>query len=234
MALAFVQAAQNHTATAAATTVTMTNPTTAGNLLVGLTSQLLNNTQNLTLIDGSDGSSISSWTQTASGYSPQSTTKRCTIWLFPNCTVLTTVKFTWGAISTTIDGMVFEISGAATSSAEDTSVNANGGLAALSTSGTFTTTNANDILILGTCIGGTYTAPSAGAGYTIPTNGSSTTGDLIMSYDIVSGTVGPTTTTHTWSTSHSWANVFVAIKALAVAANTPGWASPTGVPSFAI
>jgi len=202
----------------------MTNPTTAGNLLVGLTSQLLNNSQALTAIDGSDGSTISSWTQTASGYSAQSTTKRCTIWLFPNCTALTTVKFTWGAISSTIDGMVFEFSGAATSSAEDTSVNSNGALASTDTSGTYTTTNANDVLVYGSLIGGTYTSPSAGTGFTIPTNGSSTTGDLLMSYDIVSGTVGPTTTTHSWSTSHSWATVFVAIKAAAAAGtNTWGW-----------
>src|SRR5439155_18975799 len=67
--------------------------------------------------------------------------------------------------------MVMEISGAASSSVADGSVN-NGTAASTttSTSGSLTTSNANDMLILATDTSGDETGWTAGAGYTIPNN----------------------------------------------------------------
>src|SRR5437016_14554676 len=66
--------------------------------------------------------------------------------------------------------MVFEISGAASSSVADGSVNNGTASTTTSTSGSLTTTNANDILIFATDTSGNETGWTAGTGYAIPNN----------------------------------------------------------------
>src|SRR5205807_3735796 len=66
--------------------------------------------------------------------------------------------------------MVMEISGAATSGVADGSVNNGTASDTTSTSGSLTTTNANDILIFATDAAGDQTGWTAGTGYAIPNN----------------------------------------------------------------
>ena len=99
--------------------------------------------------------------------------------------------------------MVFEIYGAASSSVADGSVNnATAAGTTTSTSGSLTTTNANDILIFATDTSGNETGWTAGVGYTIPNNSLATGASgsdvrMAMQYKVVTTTQAGTTTTMT-------------------------------------
>lgn len=235
MALAFVTSAK-HVATAASQTVVTISPALGDLVIIG-SGQIANNTSTLTVSDNSSGAG-NTYTQTVASYAtPSGTAKRAAMfWSVITDASITTITCAWnGGISTTVDGMVFEFSGSASSSLEDTSINSfNNSTVSSSTSGTYTTANANDVLVYMTCEANTYTSPSAGSGYTIPTNGSSTNGLLIMSYDIVSATQAAQTTTHSWSTAHSYVTAFGAFKAAGAAAVVTGWPFTTAGPSYAI
>jgi hypothetical protein len=111
-----------------------------------------------------------------------------------------------------------EISGAAISGALDGSVN--GGTAAdttTSSSGSLTTTNANDILIFATDTSGNETGWTAGTGYTILNNKVTTgaSGSNVrqaMQYAVVSSTQTNATTATTYLNLNWNGNIFAAFK----------------------
>src|SRR5207302_3305151 len=121
--------------------------------------------------------------------------------------------------------MVFEISGAASSLVADGSVN-NGTAASTttSTSGSLTTSNGNDILILATDTSGNENGWTAGAGYTIPSN-SVTTGSsgsnirMAMQYQAVALPQTNASATMTYANSNWNGNIFAAFKGSASTAS---------------
>jgi hypothetical protein len=211
MALSFIQAKANTTAAGAAVTVTIS--TTPGNLLVIFTEENANGTSTVAITDSSGGTNV--WTQTACGYSNTiSDVIRCAMFFSPTTVGVTTVTATWsGGITSNVEMIVFEISGAAASSVEDSSVKNNGTSSTTATSGALTTANANDILIFGVHSVGGVTGFTAGSGFTIPTGG--TAAQIGMQYEIVSSTHSGVTTTMTWTTAAPNANIFAAFKAVA-------------------
>src|SRR5205814_10095858 len=143
--------------------------TTAGDLLVAFCRESSNGTDNFTVTD----SAGQTWTQTASGYWNESSTgPRLGMFYVANSAAVTsvTVKFktSGGVVKPGI--MVYEISGAASSGVADGSVNNGTDSTTTSTSGSLTTSNANDMLIFATDASGDESRWTAGAGYTIPNN----------------------------------------------------------------
>src|SRR5229473_1176678 len=208
MPLSVVQAQNNEVTTGAAVTVTIS--TTAGNLLVLLTSEGQNNSSTVTISD----SAGQTWTQ-VNGYVSSNATNQAAMWYKENSVAVTSVTATWsGGISTRISGMVFEISGAALSGSLDVSVtDTNTGSVTTETSGSLTTTNANDILIYGVRLSSNQTSFTAGSGYTIPTNGSANR--LGMEYQIVSSVQSGVTASISWSTAGNVDGFLAAFKAAA-------------------
>jgi len=193
-----------------ATSVTVNPANTAGNFLAFGTREGVNATSTVTIVD----SASQTWTQTVSGYEAASgNAARIGMWIMPNSAALTSLQITWsGGLSTNIDIVVCEASGMATSSAEDTSVNATQTAGTTATSGSYTTTNAADILFMYVGLGSGYSLPVHGTGWTIPTNGDSGLRS-VMQYKINSATEGPTTGTMTWTGSVINENVLGAFKA---------------------
>ena len=114
--------------------------------------------------------------------------------------------------------MVFEISGAASSLVADGSVN-NGTAASTttSTSGSLTTSNGNDILILATDTSGNETGWTAGASYTIPSNSvtigaSGSNIRMAMQYQAVALPQTNVSATMTYANANWNGNVFAAFK----------------------
>src|SRR5260370_19798331 len=107
-----------------------------------------------------------------------------------------------------------EVSGADTSAPGDGSVNSSltgSGVTSL-TSGSLTTTDANDILIYGARTQSNEATWTAGSGYNIPVNGSNTRQG--MEYEIVSTTQSGVTTSMSWSSGTPGASgIFAAFKA---------------------
>ena len=141
----FVQCQSNESTTATATTVTITTSST--HLIYVFTSEHANQTSSVVITD----SASQSWTGTQVGSyvgDPGGASFRSSVWVFPNSATLTTVTATWsGSLSTNVDATVCEVSNAPPSSAVDSSATgtASGNVTSL-TSGSLTTTNANDIL----------------------------------------------------------------------------------------
>ena len=210
----FIQAAQNGVTASTAVTVNIT--TTSGNAVVVWCTQGANNTSTLTI---TDSASQAGWTQTSSGYASQGTSDRSAIFYKTNSAALTSVTCTWsGSLSATLGATVFELGGIAASSAEDSSVNNSQAATTTATSGSLSTTSANDILLFGVRWSGAVTSPTAGSGYTLPANATSTR--TTMQYKIVSAAQSAVTTTLTWTNSVNNANAFAAFKA--------STATPTG------
>jgi len=113
--------------------------------------------------------------------------------------------------------MVMEISGAAISGVANGSVNNGTASTTTSTSGSLTTTNANDILIFATDAAGNQTGWTAGTGYAIPNNkltlvASGSNVRMAMQYAVVSSIQANTITSMTY-TSAAWnGNIFAAFK----------------------
>lgn len=209
-ALAVVQAKNNTQTTSASCQVTIT--TSAGNLIVAAFDQNVNNTQTLSVTD----SNSATYTQ-AGGYASGTTSQRSAMFYLENAAAVTFVKGTWGSISGRIGGRVFEISGAATSSPLDAAASTTGAGSATSlASGSLTTTNANDILIVDTATTSVNTV-AAGTGYTNPTGSQSQRGG--MSYKIVAATQSGVTTTQSWGTTSTCSCCFAGFKAAAGGTN---------------
>jgi len=125
--------------------------------------------------------------------------------------------------------MVMEISGGASSSVADGSVNSGtASSTTTSTSGSLTTTNANDILIFATDASGDETGWTAGTGYAIPNNqvtrgASGSDVRMAMQYKVVSSAQTGATTSMTYLNSNWNGNIFAAFKG----GTSTGGGSPT-------
>lgn len=209
--IGFSQCQQSSSSTTSVQTTTIS--TSAGSMLVVFTQEGLNNTKTVAI---TDTSGTGTWTQTASSYSANSTTNRAAMFVKPNSAAVTTVTATWTVSAATVtDLIVCEFTGGISASAEDSSVNSSGNAHTTATSGTLTTTNANDVLVFAIRLSGAFTSPVAGTGYTVPTNGSSAR--AILEYKIVSATQAATTTV-SWTTSLNDAGIYAGFKAAAGAA----------------
>src|SRR5205823_7483773 len=140
--------------------------TKPGDLLVAFVRESSNATDNFTVTD----SAGQAWALTASGYKNESSTgPRIGMFYVANSAAVTSVTARYttsgGVIKPGI--MVMEISGAAISGVADGSVNHGTASTTTSTSGSLTTTNANDILIFATDAAGDQTDWAPGPGYTI-------------------------------------------------------------------
>jgi len=185
--------------------------------LVAFCRESSNGTDNFTVTD----SAGQVWTQTPSGYRNESGSgPRIGMFYVANSAAVTsvTVNFTTagGVIKPGI--MVFEISGAAGVAVADGSVNnASGASATTSSSGSLTTTNADDILIFATDASGNETGWTAGAGFTIPSN-SVTTGPsgsnirMAMQYEVVASPQANTTASMTYTNANWNGNIFAAFR----------------------
>lgn len=226
-ALAVVQSANCYTTANGSTpTVSTTNTgcaggtamsaTTSGNLLVIFVCQGASNSATVTISD----SASQTWTQTASGYSSTGGNHRAAIFFIPNSSSVTSVTGTWTSSVGTVDIVLYEVSGAVTSSPEDSSVNNSQTATTTATSGSLTTNNANDILLFGSRINGSHSGVTAGSGYTMSSSAISNRGN--MQYQIVSSAQSGVTTTMTWTTTEDNENVFAAFKGTAASGPPPG------------
>ena len=213
---AFVQVQNNIDVSGAAfTSFSVPITTNPGALLVAFCRESSNGTDNFTVTD----SAGQTWTQTASGYSNISSTgPRSGMFYVANSAAVTSVtvqyKTSGGVIKPGI--IVMEISGAA--GVADGSVNnASGASVTTSSSGSLSTTNANDILIFATDTGSNQTGWTAGAGYAIPNNNlapgaSGSNVRMAMQYAVVSSVQSNTTTSMTSANSAWNGNIFAAFK----------------------
>lgn len=162
-------------------------------------------------VDDSSGTNV--WTQSAAGYSRLTgNADSMDARTVPNAAAVTSVS---AHFSATVGGtgIVCEFAGTASSGIVDTSVNSliNSFVTTL-TSGTYTTTNANDVLIY--CVGttGNVTSFTAGVGFTIPAGGTAGTTRQACQYKIVSSTQAAQTTVMTWGSADKAVSVFAALK----------------------
>src|SRR5258708_32026881 len=114
MALAFVQVQNNRNALTGQTSLTVSIPSSAGNLLIAYVRQSANNTDTMLVSD----SAGNTWTQTASGYVSAASGRRGAMFFTPqNVGSVTSVTVTFstsgGVANPSI--VVIEISGAAAS-----------------------------------------------------------------------------------------------------------------------
>src|SRR5207244_877496 len=176
-----------------------------------------NGTDNFTATD----SAGQTWTQTASGYKNESSTgPRSGMFYMANSAAVTSVTVNFATAGGVIKPgiMVFEISGAASSLVADGSVNNGTAVSTTtSTSGSLTTSNGNDILILATDTSGNETGWTAGASYTIPSNSVTTgaSGSNIrqaMQYQAVASPQTNASATMTYPGANWNGNVFAAFK----------------------
>lgn len=222
----FVQT-QNNFSSTAVTSLTVSITTTAGNLLVVAVEQGTNNTDTMLVSD----SAGNTYTQTTSGYVSQNSTSRAALyWTGQNVGAVTSVKVTFstGGGTTNCEIIVFEVSGMAVSSAEDSSVNSTNAGSTSLTSGSLTTTNANDILIFFNRTGANQTSWTAGTSYTIPNNNNASGNSgsnvrMAMQYEIVSSTQSGVTTSMSHNGSSTEAGIFAGFKA------SGGAAAPAGM-----
>lgn len=205
--------------------------TTTGNLLVVATREGRDNTSTVVISDSASGS----WTQfPVSGYQSSSSSSRFTMFYKANSVSVTSVDATWtNGASTRISITMCEIAGAATSSPLDSDVGStNTGSVTSITSGSLTTTNANDILIFAGASSANQTSWTNGSNYTIQgcapgaCNISTATGSanrIGIQFRIVSATQSGVTTSISDTGAGNMASVFGAFKAAgAGAAATPG------------
>ena len=190
--------------------------TKPGNLLVAFCRASSTSTDNFTVTD----SAGHVWTQTASGYKNVSYAgPRIGMFYIANSAAVTSVKvnYTTPGGVTKAGIMVFEISGAASSSVADGSVENATASTTTSTSGSLTTTNANDILIFATTTTGNVSGWTAGAGYVIPNN-SLTTGNsgsnirMAMQYKVVTSVQANAATGITYENTNWNGSIFAAFK----------------------
>lgn len=134
-------------------------------------------------------------------------------WVIANSTGSMTVTANWGASKSTQTIIVCNASGIASSSTADTSVNIGSvGFVTSLTSGVYTTTNANDLLIYCVRESGSTSAPVPAGSFVIPTNGS-VSGRHYCQYWIVSATQASQTTSLSWTSTARASGTFLAVKA---------------------
>lgn len=205
----------------ATNTLTVTRTTTLGSLLILFPSEGSDSSTTWTVAD----TATQSWTQVPASYiGDDGSNSRQDIRYVANSAVITSVTITYSATVNSNTAVLCEWSGMATSSPLDTSVNIQGsGFVTSLTSGAYTTTNAADVLMYSVVMTGSVSAPTAGASYTIPTNGTSGSRHSVQ-YRIVSSTQAAQTTSMSWTSSARASGAFAAFKAMATTA--PTTASP--------
>ena len=200
----------------AVTTVVVTRTTTGGNLLTLVTAENTDATTTWTVAD-SGGTNV--WTQAAAGYvADDGSNSRQDIRYVANALAITSVTSTFSSSPNSNSGILCEWSGMATATPLDTSVNIQGsGFITTLTSGSYTTTNANDVLIYSVKMTGTVSAPTpggTGGTYTIPTNGTAGARHSVQ-YQIVAATQTTQTTAMSWTSTARATGAFAAFKAAA-------------------
>lgn len=215
----FVQCVPNENNSSTAVAAAITN--TGGNFLVAFVGQRTDATGTVAITDNSGSGT---WTQTASGYITDSASGgRAAMFVKPNAAAGTSVTSTWNGTKSFIIIIVCEFSGMAPSSPEDTSVNSGTtAIQASLTSGTYTTTNAKDVLFYCVNTHGTANTFTAGASFTAPTGGQAFAPPNALAgcqYQIVSATQSSQTTSMSFLNSERGESVFGAFKALAAKRN---------------
>ena len=214
--LAVVQAQQNLNANSGVTSIAANITTTAGDLLVAFVREGSNATDNFTVTD-SQGQ-----TWTLAGYNSFSSSERCGIYYMPNSAAVTSVtaKYTTSGGVIRAGIVVYEISGAATSSPVDAGPigTSFGSTQSSITSASLTTTNAKDILIFAVDVSGNQSGTNnsfvPGGGFSFAATGSATDARQAVAYEIVSLTQTNLTTSMSWGTAvGNGASQFVAFKA---------------------
>jgi len=188
-----VKACEN-SVNATATTITVTCSTAAGNALVAIVGQ----SDDQTATAAVSNSSAQAFTEISCGIATSGALNfEGRMFYLPNSAASTSVTATWSGSRINRTIILFELSGMATSSMLDSCINIGSAGAVTSlTSGSLTTTNANDVLIYGMVTNSAGLAPTAGSTYTIPTNGSTSTlgGRSFQQYKVVAATQAGVTT----------------------------------------
>jgi hypothetical protein len=197
----------NGNANGPASSVTTNITTSAGSFLVSATQEITDNTTTWTQ-DDSSGSNT--WTQTTSGYASNGTGQnmRMDVRSSPNAVAVTSVTSHFSGSISSLRMVVCEFTGMVTSSPEDTSVNSAGsGFVTSLTSGSYTTSKPNDLLVYVVDTAGLVTAPTAGTGFTIPANATNS-GTLMLQYEKINSLQASQTTSMTWTTGARADSVF--------------------------
>jgi IPT/TIG domain-containing protein len=212
--LQVVKAANHEVTTGATSTVAIT--IAAGDLAVVWCSESVNNTSGARISDSSGGKNV--WTQTSSGYVSVSPTARGAMFYSSLAAQLTSVTCTWsGGINGRVQTVVYDISGAASSGIEDSSVNSTNtnsitDLLSNASGKTLTTTNANDILLFSIRVTANQSSFAAGTNYTIQSGASGIRST--MSYRIVSSTQSAVSTDISYSVAaNNGQGIYAAFKA---------------------
>jgi hypothetical protein len=215
-ALAEVQACENEGSASGSLTIVATCTTSSGHLLVAVAREGSNNTDTITFSD----SGGSTWATPVCGTAGSNGFKACMSYACgANADTTITATFQNSDVRGAI--VVYEFSGAATSSCLDGSiVSSNSTVATTSlASGSLTTTNANDVILYGISPNGPGGAATAGtlggsqmtfgtsctSACTSTTGAVSTNGRANMDWVIVSSTQSAQTTTTSWATSQAGA-----------------------------
>jgi len=202
----------------AATTASLS--VTAGDLIVATTGEQSDSTSTATITD----SGSNSWNDSPSGYAPSDgggETQKISYAIAASTTSITVTE-TWSGTLTDVTVTACNFTGTAASSPVDTSVNiAGSGFISSLTSGTYTTTNANDVLFYSVRMNGGVTSPTAGSGFTIPANGSNSIGGIrhVVQYNIVSSIQSTQTTSMSWTSTARASGAFIAFKPPSTAAS---------------
>lgn len=221
MAFSFVQA-QKVSVGSAATTWTVTISPTAGNLLVCLAENQASATATVTV---KTTQSSTAFTAATAGMSKNTGAVIETemFFLASAPSGQTSVTLTWSTGSKG-GAIVAEFSGQA-ATPRDTDVNNNQSSQTTHTSGTYSTSQAGDLVVYGGRADGGLSI-TAGSPFTIPTNGLDTVGGF-LEYNIFSGIVTNGTATVTTSNSVNNATCLMAFKAAAAGgAVVPVWNMP--------
>ena len=201
------------------TFITTMTATTAGDAVACFVREGLNNTDNFTMSDEQG----QTWLQTNVKYfiDPAATTRRASVFYFPNSLSITfpKVTFSTGGGCSLISMTCIEMANMASSVMLDTDT-FNGLTTATSHTTTgLTTANANDLLVVFLETGGAVTSFAGSNNYTMSANAKLTR--TAVEYETVASVLTSTTTVITWTTTQQSASDFVAFKGCQAATNTP-------------
>jgi hypothetical protein len=184
-----------NTCTINASSVNPLSTTLANSLLVVISYQNDSSADTLSISDGSN-----SYTQTGS-YCAASTSDAEAMFYVAGSASVSSITLTWSAFASQIQGIVYEVTGAATASPVDaTTACSTAAASGLSlTSGSITTTNPHDILLYGVSLANVPNTWTPGTGFAFATGG--TIARMAMQYEVVSSTQSGLTTSMSWDFS---------------------------------
>jgi len=206
----FVQC-QNHSSSSSIASEDVTITSTAGHALKVLVRVGATGSAGISITD-SAGNTYSSTPKTPKS-GPGSTAPTIGMYYVANAAAVTTVTAHYSPNAAASSVIVCEFSGMATSSLLDnTDAEANATSVTTLASGALTTLNANDVLFDGIGMNASVTAFACPAGWTLPTNGSTTSAGVC--YKIVSATQSGVTVAPTWTTARDAAELLAGFKIL--------------------